>query len=344
MNAREERSESLSTDSLLQSDAYFRTIYAEDHPKVDHWFPRISGAARYSDAWLYITQACRGTGIGLGAIHESKDFFVGLGRHNHHWVLVRPYGRPQLDLMQVLAKMVAQTNLRMRPYVFVKKASEDIRKQLRNLAQLIGANVLGATDYPWDRAAPHDDDTFPERFVEVSDGGEHLLYNGENARRLRSKMRQYNAYSHEIEFSTVNEAGMDAVLDMIEFHFGSDRSNVESYVNMLKILNQSTGHGHWHHFVPMRNGCPVGLFAYEIVDAVSAGVYAAMAMNEMRGLAEAMMFEMFKRMAKSRIKIANLGGSETKGLDDFKAKFSHLRTAIPMAKSPICVIDFRRSL
>lgn len=300
------------------------------------------GAAEYASSWMYLTQACRGALSPYGRLIGQRDFVAGLGRHNGHWVIVRPRGRLSENFLPILGEFVSVTNAR--PFVFVKKADSNMRSQYADSARVNNLRVLGGNTYRWDRNAPHDDDTFPEIVVSLPDLFRTLPEGGHRLRRLRSKLRRFESQKLTVELSTVREVRPDRVMEMLLFHFESDHSYVESYVNMLKILSAiPASQDTWRHFVPTIGGEPVGLFAYDRLDGLSAGVYAAVALKHYPGLGETMMLKLFELMHQEGVSFANLGGSETEGLRSYKRKFAVPDEAgsVREHRYPILVLDFR---
>ena len=90
---------------------------------------------------------------------------------------------------------------------------------------------------------------------------------------------------------------------------------------MAGSVLQSGDDGFTGEFVPCVDGEVAGFFAYERIDALSAGVYASVAVHGYPGLSEAMLLGLMRRLSEEGIRFANLGGSETHSLDLYKAKF-----------------------
>jgi hypothetical protein len=303
-------------------------------------FQPQSGTAEYANSWLYLTQACRGAFSSYGRLVGQSDFIAGLGRHNRHWVVVRPCGHPSESFLHALDQLVSTTNAR--PFVFIKKADSNMRDYFADLARVNKVGVLGASAYRWDRNAPHDDDTFPEIVVSLQDLFRALHERGGPLRRLRSQLRRFELLKLNVEISTIPQTGFSRVVEMLESHFEADSSYVESYINMLRILSRSTPTDTWRHFVPVVEGEPVGLFVYDRIDEMSAGVYASVASKHYPGLGETMMLKLFERMRWEGVAFANLGGSETEGLRNYKRKFTlPYQTGLEEHRYPILVLDFR---
>lgn len=307
-------------------------------------FQPQSELAEYANSWLYLTQACRGAFSSYGTLIRQAQFVAGLGRHNRHWVIVRPLGYLPEDFLTTLSKLISTTNAN--PFVFVKKAGPDMRSQFADLARINKVRVLGASVYPWDRNAPHDDDTFPELVIPLSEMFRALAKMGRPLHRLRSQLRRFELLRLTADMSTVADLGIDRVLEMLRDHFESDHSYVESYVNMVRILSHVMSQDTWRHFVPTLGGEPVGLFAYDRLDPRSAGVYASLASKHFPGLGETMMLQLFNLMSHEGIEYVNLGGSETEGLNNYKRKFTGSRDSHfgIRHRYPILVLDLRTML
>src|ERR1700712_2425132 len=119
----------------------FTPLVRGDHSWLQNLFPRKPGAAVYSDAWLYLTQACRGALGPLGAYYRDSSFFVGLGRHGEQWVLVRPSGAPPAEFLDRLGDFITEHGGD--PIVLVKKADEQFVKTITGPANARGITVRG---------------------------------------------------------------------------------------------------------------------------------------------------------------------------------------------------------
>lgn len=321
--------------------ATVRTLSLPDYRQICQRFPAVRGSAQYGRGWLYLTQACRNAGApygAFGALVDDGTSVAGLGRHNQHWVVVRPLGALDEGFVGALIELVRSTDAPL--HVYVKMADSGPREQLRRAAIAHGAAVLGATAYRWDTGSPHDDQTFGEVVMPVRWTSELAHSQGEAARKIRAKVRQcYRAHGVP-EFTTVEAIGQNRVMDMLARHFGADHSYVASYANMVAILGAPDAADTWWHFVPVVDGEPVGLFAYERVDDTSAAVYASVAHHRFTGLGEAMMVEMAERMRRQGFLLANLGGSEKETLHRYKLKFS---AGLPARRRhAMFVLDVRR--
>lgn len=292
-----------------------RTFNVDDYEWLKRLFPCRSGQAVYSDSWFYIAQACRREDGTFGSYFRSDTFFVGLGSHRNHWVLVRPTGTFTPQFLSDLKDVVRTSSMSRR--VFVKKAPPEFLQQLGES----GVVVVSADEYPWDSTAPHDDDTFAEPILQVDAALAIAGESGAHASRLRSKLRQFDQYRSRLSLRSISESDSTAVVRMLVDHFDQDPQNVNAYLTMLETL-RTINDSQLCHFVAHIDDVPVGFFAYEILDDVSAGLYASVARREFVGLSESMMLMLLQELSKRHIHLVNLGGSETRGLDMYKRKFN----------------------
>jgi hypothetical protein len=278
-----------------------------DHVWVRDRFPRESGAAVYSDSWLYLTQACRGALGSLGGYYRDRGFFVGLGLHRDSWVLVRPIGRPPEGFLGKLARFVAESGKS--PWVYVKKPG------------LLG----GVEPRPWNANAPADDDTYPEYIVDTRLARKLAEARGRRGQRLRWQLRQCE--SLRLVRDSLASAGAAAGLrQFLRDHFGNEPEAVSSYENMIEILS-SEDSSYWSHYlVRDEHRRVVGFFAYEWVDVQSVGVYASLAARSITGLSERLMLELFDDLSRIGARWANLGGSESESLDQYKRTYAGRRS------------------
>jgi len=91
---------------------------------------------------------------------------------------------------------------------------------------------------------------------------------------------------------------------------------------MIEILSSEDSPYWSHHLVRDEHRRVVGFFAYEWVDVQSVGVYASLAARSITGLSERLMLELIDDLSRIGARWANLGGSETEALDQYKRKYA----------------------
>ena len=67
------------TPIIIDDFELFKVFFNNDKCKIS-----------YGNSWIYITQACRG--LGLGYKYYDKDILVPIGKYKEHYVVVRPLG------------------------------------------------------------------------------------------------------------------------------------------------------------------------------------------------------------------------------------------------------------
>jgi hypothetical protein len=132
------------------------------------FFARDNRFACYGNSWAYITQACRG--LGLGWKCHQQDVLWPIGQHRGHYVIVRPLGALDgrfVDLLETLRQKSGKP-------VFIKKLFKDQVAELQHLGNFVPAatycptlNRAAAGRYVWDPVAFADDDTYPELIINV---------------------------------------------------------------------------------------------------------------------------------------------------------------------------------
>lgn len=291
--------------------------------------------ACYGNGWTYVTQACRG--FGLGMKYFDGDMLCSFGYHRGHYVLVRPLGVLDgriIDLLDVLRQVSG------RPVYLKKLAGEEV-------ATLQAMATFGnVSEYPWDASAPADDDTYPEVILDAALSFDRLApvpewweqvpsawtaVDGriEEGRRHLKKVRQRIRRFHRDTTScriipyTANLAGEARAF--LAAYFGPDRPrDVEAYENMLTYVPAEEERNSFFCFVAyVSEGLLPSAFVYaEQLDQASAGIYAAIASRNHYGLAYYLYTELFKQLKERGIRYVNLGGSEHEGLHQFKRRLA----------------------
>jgi hypothetical protein len=330
----------------------FQPIDWDDQQVYQAFFQAASGAAVYANSWTYITQACRG--LGLGWKYLDGDRLISVGRHNGHFVVVNPLGIADNRLGTVLATL---RELSSRP-VFIKKASNDHAAALTELG-CVRAHPEG---YRWDEEAYADDDTFPELIVDldVSLGYARrpaewfeqyrVVRNGAgvaNSASTRASYRQFRRYVLKgaaaptpCEVMPYRPNLLQAIERWIGDYFGSERPEAPRvYDNLLASLRRGIRENSEFCFVV---GVPdsaeiLGVIFAERVDACSAAVYARLIRRAYPGLPEYAMAQALGRLREAGIRRVNLGGSENSGLHIFKKKLA----PIEERTLPLLVFGYR---
>lgn len=324
-------------------DALVGPITSADRDLYRQFFAADNRIACYGNSWTYITQACRGFGLGLK--YYDGDTLCSIGCHRGHYVVVRPLGVVDEHITNLLEALQSASG---KP-VFIKKLFPEQAAALFHLADFKKAVRRTSSvappepgDYPWDSSAYADDDTYPEMILDTSISCNPVALFPEwwtNLQRtwlppadrhvmgsVRYDQQKFRQKIHKFlrDVTTCRVTGYQiekatAVRDFLLSYFGPDRSqDVDAYENMLADDGQDEVFG----FVAYLNDdpAPKAFFFAERLDQQSAGLYAGIASRADRGLIQYMYAHMVSVLQKAGIILLNLGGSECRGLHRFKER------------------------
>lgn len=321
----------------MLSAAGLQPITWEDYDIYQSFFRAAPGTAVYANSWTYITQACRG--LGLGWKYLDGDRLFSIGRHNGHYVLVNPLGCLDERLAGLLHRLHAASG---KP-VFIKKASDTPAAALEKIG--VRPSVPGGDI--WEAGAHADDDTYPELIVspEISLG--HSEKPSDWLRRyraaaggigiadedaIRTGFRQFRRYVRRADESNVGCSVVEyrshaagVLKRWVEGYFGPARPAApRAYDALLEGLRRGVGHRSGFCFVVKTAGAPgiVGMVFGERLDSGSAAIYARLIHRAHSGLPEYAMAQVLAHLQSEGIQRVNLGGSETEGLHKFKLKLA----------------------
>lgn len=326
-------------------NALVSPITPADRALYRQFFAADNRVACYGNSWTYITQACRGFGLGLK--FYDGDVLCSIGSHRGHYVVVRPLGVINdsiMNLLEVLHDVSGQP-------VFVKKLFPEQGDALRRLADFKDAvcyTLPGAQpepgDYPWDAVAFADDDTYPEIILDTSITADYvtppLAWSAklqqawtsppeqEALKRLqcsrksfRKKLNRFLRAGISCRLARYQTENADAVRRFLLDYFGPDRRQyVEAYENMLTQDASNVEQDDLFRFVAYLNDDPTpkAFFVAERLDQQSVGLYAGIASRTKPGFIQYMYVRTLSAMQRAGITLVNLGGSELQGLHRFK--------------------------
>jgi hypothetical protein len=304
----------------------------------------------YANSWTYITQACRG--LGLGWKYRDQERLYSIGSHDGDYVVVNPLGVVDERLEAVLATLRRMSG---RP-VFVKKASHDCASALLK----IGCVATSPGGCAWDDVAHADDDTYPELILDLDISLGYLqrpqewyeqyrlarngagMADGESTkagyRQFRRSVRRFADADRGREVVRYESGMSDAVESWVESYFGEARPEAPRvYDNLLAALRQGVRKGGDYGFVIQGAAGVEGLIFAERLDARSAGLYARLVRRSCPGLPEYAMSQALAFLRQDGIRRVNLGGSETLGLHLFKKKLAPVNER----RIPLLVYGYR---
>lgn len=276
--------------------------------------------ATYSNSWLYITQACRGFGLGLKFYDTNLLLSIGCQYKDKKWhyVIVRPLGcidERFTELLIILQRISRQP-------VFIKKMfPAQIERFNRLSVRMCIEPLMSSSKYPWSGIEKNDDDTYPELIYHVLASTaplqeKHLMSGKDNvwdkqfyylskanfrSSYMKSIRRKYKTMWEKIRhFERVYEK-----YDGPPFFF--KKYSYDQYESVVRVLDSYYYfHGEYEqksaydnivesqvHLLPKHENYlfsyivyfgsidnPIGFFAAEKIDDVSVGLYAAIILRK----------------------------------------------------------------
>lgn len=289
----------------------------------------------YGDAWTYVVQAVNGYSLGLpplGYKRISGEGFVSVGfflRPTDGLLcahIVSPAGESAGSLSK---EIVLRLRREYAMAVYIKKAGAAVRDRLISECGCRDDRVPA-----WHAVAPQEDDTFAELVIDVN----HTLTiaKGRRNTELADKWHRFHtrARGEPVEWRDLDEASTKAARSVIQSFFrgktgkGADTSTPHDYENML-VFPGSDG-GLVTRRVLLIGSVPAALVVFEqLGESATAGLYCNLALYEQYAyLSEFVVVEACGWAAESGLRLLNLGGSESAGLDAFKRKFLPVSTRL----------------
>ncbi|HLD78729.1 MAG TPA: hypothetical protein VJB16_06900, partial [archaeon] len=313
-----------------------RPLALDDAQAIRAFYRTHDDSGAYARSWTYLTQATHMEQLGFpfGLVLEDSWRLAGLGVFRRP---ADPEGKPCVHIVhpagtwnaeQIHALAAHAVRLSGTP-CYVKKVDHELLRSLENRGFV---SVRGYQEgketirHTWHPVAPLEDDTFPERVIDIS-GLDRLLDgrdpqtlawhdNTEVARKYRRFQRRYG---HCIEVRDHSPDQIPAAQAVVEAFFSPEYrragklSSPADYGNMVSNPPEP-GSGIMAAVTYLRDE-PVGFFVAEKIRS-NIGVYANLALyHRASGFSEYLLTAALRSLIPSGIRYVNLGGSETRGLD-----------------------------
>jgi hypothetical protein len=283
--------------------------------------------AQYGNSWMYLTQAADSRGLGgepYGYWYVNQDCMAAIGLFQRpysgeekqiHFHIVRPMGgwsHGQIeDLCAELRHLSGQP-------VYLKKVTVAQKEDWS------GGRFIDGASLPWHPSAPLEDDTHPEVIL----GLDHTLRYLDSAagdNELRRKARTFEKKFTTIERVEYGPHLFSEAWRVVNgfFTVHKDLSSPDNYWNMLEQLPAGTNGKDYFASLYRIDKRPVAVFLADKIGPGTVGVYANLTVSkdDYPYLSEYLLLNEFQHLAEAGIYSANLGGSETAGLNSFKCKF-----------------------
>jgi len=214
-----------------------------------------------------------------------------------------------------LAALLYQTS---KSPVYIKKISQEQRDALLPNPDFVAVDARNG----WYETAPLEDDTYPERIIDLETTLGLLNLDCDVRRKHRRARREYSGRLGIEDYDP--EKHSQDVLDIVKGFFGIQEerdmhfSLPEDYFNIINV--KPVGVDYFSSLFYVDDRPAAFYFAERAGETIH--VYANLALRDkFRFLSEFILIHLFQAAFEKGVKRANLGGSETKGLDTFKLKF-----------------------
>jgi len=203
------------------------------------------------------------------------------------------------------------------------------REQFKHLAK------LGCVDYAagdgWNKNYRYDDDTFPETIISLQD----LIHlKGHPHKVLRYRLNSFYKEKYSVEnFSAkyskdaliVVERWLRMIKVRYKDYLAEDKIILHSaqiHKKLLELIDSGEDGDNFVAKLIFVNNKPVAFSIGYKLSSVAIGLYTNVTSdNSIKGISEAIIFELLKEAREQGYKYANLGGSEFQSLLDYKKKF-----------------------
>ncbi len=308
--------------SLAKKNKYISPITKEDFPLFESFFAKE--AHTYGNSWTYVTQGMYGIGknnLGykyydgenLSAVSvypkiENPDLNV------FYWI--RPMGKGILDVIDEFSKdLLDRDNVP----TYAKKLFEDQYKYLKK------RGFQDVDKFPWHSTAPAEDDTYPERILDIGKTIEEAK-NAGKTRQLGRSLKNYYMYKNddEVEKASVfrnEEDAFEVAKRFFKFQTKKNKPNVSNAYDFYNVIYNLEKQDILEEIVYKKN-ISVAFYFSVVQNEDYASLYAMLSDRELHNnVSDFLIFRILNRLKSNKLKHLNLGGSELKSLDEYKQKF-----------------------
>lgn len=286
---------------------------------------RAFAEEQYAGTWTYLTQAVNGYALGLNEL----GYFIRLGLgvafvalfvrpldDKLCWHVVCPLNLSPLEVCDICLRLSDALDAP----IYLKKLKPPL---LIQLARLPG--FCDAATSPWHPQAPLEDDTYPEQVARIDYALELL---NTSSSEVATKIRRFERKvpCHRLTWQELSEPTTPR--KVIRQFFGYKRavhidiSQPSDYENML-VHPSPRPHSDVIRYLLSIDSLPLALIIMERIGSSGVfGLYCSIALYQrFPYLSEVVVAQTFRLAADCGGIAVNLGGSESKGLNHFKAKF-----------------------
>jgi len=297
-------------------------ITDKDRELFNQFYFKNKNSFDFSNSWFYAIQS---------TIFGGYKYFDG---ESLIAFTTKSPGETPFAIVQFLGENSEKKAFKLAKELIALSGKEVIFKNLTSKQFEIFAK-LGCTDYVpgsgWNRNYKYDDDTFPEAIIKLEDL---IPLKGRVHKILRYRLNSFYKENYSVEnYSKKYSKDADMVIEkwlaMIKGRYKDylkeDKIILHSaqiHRKFLELIDSGAAGNDFLAKLIFVNGKPLAFsIGYKLSDS-AIGLYTNVTSNNsIKGISEAIIFELLKEANVRGYKYANLGGSEFQSLLDYKKKF-----------------------
>ena len=310
---------------IARKNKYITPVTKKDYDLFQSFFDKEPHT--YGNSWTYVTQGVYGIGPeNLGyKYYDGKNLSMVCvypkieqpDLHVFYWI--RPMGSTVLDVISDFSHdLLAQQKIP----TYVKKIFKEQFDYLRS---------KGFTDtkqFPWYSACSSEDDTLPEKIINVNETLTKVL-------KVKKEDKIKRSFQYYRNFLTNNAITIDSIFknkkeakNILKLFFSKSKNsnnlkkNISKPEDFYNLIENPAKYSNIIENLFFAKDIGLGFFIIQIQNKKYASLYATITLrNIINHLSDFIIFYALKNLQEKNIEYLNLGGSETKSLDNFKNKF-----------------------
>jgi len=278
----------------------------------------------YSASWMYISQAINGHYLELnrwGYYYHTGNGLIPFGlfirQHDMRLCCHIISQLSDLSAQKLLSEYIA---IKFNIPVYIRKLDYKSYIELLEDSKYIDANLE-----PWHLAAPLEDDTFPEIIVDIKKALDTIA--GSRYTDAQNKYRRFvkKNRTRSIEWLDINKDNSFYAISLVHEFFSSHKDRLKQISipsDYYNIIDSNKYNNPTIRKLLLIDSVPSAFLALErIGGSDTVGLYCNIALHDTYPyISEFILEQCFRDARQIGATYINLGGSETKGLDQFKKK------------------------
>ncbi|MBD3362415.1 hypothetical protein GF362_01720 [Candidatus Dojkabacteria bacterium] len=304
---------------ITRNNKNFSSIAKKDYSLFQKFFEKEKQTT-YGNSWTYITQGM----YGIGESNLGYKYYDG---ENLSAVCIYPkIENPKVNVFYWIRPMGKNVFKEIKKFSNKILKEEEIPTSVTKIFKneynsLINAGFKSSKEFPWHSTAHAEDDTYPEIITDIQS----TLINKKNRKSTRKALKVFDKLKDQIQIKKITTQQDQKIAWKIVKEFfsqnietlSSNLSNPYDYYNI--IFN--TAPKKETLYLLQYNNFPAGIFdIYRMSDSTACTYMSLMLREHISNLDDFATIYTCKKLFKEDYQYLNVGGSETKGLHQFKLK------------------------